>query len=235
MRLFSQTAFALFPPNLLSSLRQSFTCTSPLQVSRSTPRSFRRITMTHTPPNSFYRRQLPRNLVELSSTEGKSRFKAALESGNAEAFFPLVSQMQTQSHPALCGLTTLTTVLNALEIDPKRVWAHPWRWFAESLLECCLNMESVKTEGITMDQLAHTAGCQGSVVDTFRGLSVDDARELIKKSVRGRPDGSFEFVVGSYDRSSLGQTGTGHFSPIAALDLTTDSALVLDVARFKVC
>ena len=54
------------------------------------------------------------------------------------------------------------------------------------------------------------------------------------ESVTGRGDGSFEFVVASYDRRSLGQTGTGHFSPIAAYEKSSDSVLILDVARFKV-
>lgn len=192
------------------------------------------MTRENDPPRSYYRRILPTHLVDLNSAEGKSRFKSALNAGNAESFFPLVSQFQTQSHPALCGLTTLSTILNALEIDPKRVWNHPWRWFAESLLDCCLSMDAVKVSGITMDQLACTAGCQGSLVATWRGLSVEDARELIRRSVRGRVDSSFEFVVASYDRRSLGQTGSGHFSPLAAFDEVSDSVLVLDVARFKV-
>lgn len=41
------------------------------------------------------------------------------------------------------------------------------------------------------------------------------------------------FLVTSFSRSSLKQTGDGHFSPIAAYDPDTDSCLVLDVARFK--
>jgi glutathione gamma-glutamylcysteinyltransferase len=41
------------------------------------------------------------------------------------------------------------------------------------------------------------------------------------------------FIVTSFSRSSLRQTGEGHFSPIAAYDPTTDSCLVMDVARFK--
>nr|UXP11857.1 phytochelatin synthase [Eucheuma denticulatum] len=183
---------------------------------------------------SFYRRPLPSNLVDFNSAEGKSRFSSALEAGHAETFFPLISQFQTQSHPALCGLTTLSTILNALQIDPKRVWNHPWRWFAESLLDCCLNMEDMKTEGITMDQLACTAACQGSTVRALRGLSAQDARDMIRDSARGNADGSFEFIVAAYDRQALGQTGTGHFSPIAAYDHASDSVLVLDVARFKV-
>jgi glutathione gamma-glutamylcysteinyltransferase len=41
------------------------------------------------------------------------------------------------------------------------------------------------------------------------------------------------FVVAAYHRASLGQTGAGHFSPLAGYHPARDLALVLDVARFK--
>lgn len=41
------------------------------------------------------------------------------------------------------------------------------------------------------------------------------------------------FLVASFARSALHQTGEGHFSPIAAYHPPSDSCLVLDVARFK--
>lgn len=37
-----------------------------------------------------------------------------------------------------------------------------------------------------------------------------------------------------YSRRTLGQTGDGHFSPVAAYAAESDMTLVLDVARFKV-
>ena len=37
----------------------------------------------------------------------------------------------------------------------------------------------------------------------------------------------------NFHRKSLGQTGTGHYSPVAAFNATRDMALVLDVAKFK--
>ena len=37
----------------------------------------------------------------------------------------------------------------------------------------------------------------------------------------------------NFSRPSLGQTGSGHFSPIAAWHAASDMALVLDTARFK--
>ena len=41
------------------------------------------------------------------------------------------------------------------------------------------------------------------------------------------------FLVVSYDRKVVGQTGSGHFSPVAAYDEASDTALILDTARFK--
>ncbi len=41
------------------------------------------------------------------------------------------------------------------------------------------------------------------------------------------------FLVASFARSALHQTGDGHFSPVAAYHPPSDSCLVLDVARFK--
>jgi glutathione gamma-glutamylcysteinyltransferase len=40
-------------------------------------------------------------------------------------------------------------------------------------------------------------------------------------------------LVVSYSRQVLGQTGSGHFSPIVAYDRRTDSVLIADTARFK--
>ena len=37
----------------------------------------------------------------------------------------------------------------------------------------------------------------------------------------------------NFSRMVFGQTGTGHFSPVAAYNRSKDSALVLDTARFK--
>jgi len=31
--------------------------------------------------------------------------------------------------------------LNALSIDPGRVWKGPWRWFSEEMLDCCTPLE----------------------------------------------------------------------------------------------
>lgn len=184
--------------------------------------------------DSFYRRTLPVGLVDFSSPKGKKYFADAFTAGTAESFFPLVSQYQTQSHPALCGLTTLTIMLNALKIDPARVWMHPWRWFAESLLDCCLDLDSAKTAGVTMDQLAQTGRCNRADIRVIRNITEEEARTLILSGVQQQTPGSDMFVAVSYSRQALNQTGDGHYSPVAAFDEKSDSVLILDTARFKV-
>lgn len=37
----------------------------------------------------------------------------------------------------------------------------------------------------------------------------------------------------NFYRKTLGQTGTGHFSPLAAYNAKKDLVLILDVAKFK--
>jgi glutathione gamma-glutamylcysteinyltransferase len=41
------------------------------------------------------------------------------------------------------------------------------------------------------------------------------------------------FLTINFHRKTLGQTGIGHFSPIAAYNSKRDVALILDVAKFK--
>lgn len=54
-----------------------------------------------------------------------------------------------------------------------------------------------------------------------------------KKNSNNYNNGGGYFLVTSFARQSLSQTGDGHFSPIAAYHEPSDSCLVLDVARFK--
>lgn len=89
---------------------------------------------------TFYKRELPPNLIPFASSEGlspfinqvwlkmiifllgKKIFREALEMGTMDSYFPLAEQFLTQAEPSSCSTTSLVMVLNALQIDPKRVW-----------------------------------------------------------------------------------------------------------------
>jgi glutathione gamma-glutamylcysteinyltransferase len=149
-----------------------------------------------------------------------------------EGWFALSEQFHTQSDPAFCGLGTLVVALNALEIDPGRVWKGPWRWYGEELLDCCLPLEQVRERGVTLDQLACLARCNGAHarIDRADEASADALREAVRNAAH-RARG--QVVVAGYSRKELGQTGDGHYSPIGGYHAARDLALVLDVARFK--
>lgn len=51
----------------------------------------------------------------------------ALAAGFLEGYFPLAEQFTTQVLPSFCGLASLAMVLNALQVDPGRVWQGSWR------------------------------------------------------------------------------------------------------------
>lgn len=214
------------------------------------------------PKYSFHRRIMPSSLIQFSSPDGRQMFQESLASGKGNAFFPLTEQFLNQSEPAYCGVTTLIMVLNAIGIDPNVRWKGGWRWYGseEMILDlCCVNPERVKRAGILMEEFYSLARCQGLRVEMKRPYlpgnnnhpgeevmtgeyySLDDFRKDIIESAQNPPVYSSEdvaeteggFMVVSFSRSALGQTGDGHFSPVAAYSEETDRCLILDVARFK--
>ena len=161
-------------------------------------------------------------------------FASGLAAGTHESYFPLVEQFMTQSSPPYCGLTTLAMMLNSLNIDPNQRWQGGWRWFNEDMLlgNCCKPRSEVEQDGMTMDEFAGIARCHGAVVECTRASEggVDAFREQVIEAVSSP---SAPLLAASFSRAPLGQTGDGHFSPIAGYDAATDHLLVLDVARFK--
>ncbi|CAM9932974.1 unnamed protein product, partial [Discosporangium mesarthrocarpum] len=183
-------------------------------------------------PVSFYRRRLPDVCTAFSSAEGRTIFREAMAEGNMEGYFQLAEQFRTQDDPAFCGLSTLTMVLNALAVDPGRTWKGPWRWYHETMLDCCAPLEVVRDKGIAFKTLMCLARCNGLRV--VEGGPAVGTEEDFRRSVReacNRDGGSV--VVASYNRKGLSQTGGGHFSPVGGFHEGRDLVLVMDVARFK--
>ncbi|VDM64628.1 unnamed protein product [Angiostrongylus costaricensis] len=146
---------------------------------------------------------------------------------DANIYFKLASQFRTQDEPAYCGLSTLVMVLNALEVDPGRVWKAPWRFYHESMLDCCVPLENVKK------LFACLATCNRLLCEVRFGEEGEDFLSALRRDIRVAVSGDKEVIVASYDRSQLQQTGTGHFSPLAAFHAASDRVLIMDVARFK--
>ncbi|KAJ0410170.1 hypothetical protein ATCC90586_008448 [Pythium insidiosum] len=183
---------------------------------------------------SFHRRHLPHECIAFSSAEGRKLFVEALNSPKnyMQIYFPLAEQFITQAEPAYCGLSTLAMCLNALQIDPGRLWKGPWRWFSEELFDCCTSLSVAKEKGISMSEFICLARCNGVMTKDYRAndeFTLDQFREVVKKSCSTND----EIIVLNYSRKALGQTGDGHFSPIGGYHEELDMVLLLDVARFK--
>jgi len=152
-------------------------------------------------------------------------------------------------------------VLNSLAVDPRIIWKGGWRWYEDSMLNCTIDMESVKATGISLPTFMCLANCQGlqserylaseSSVEEFRAavkevciervdnfdpslpLIEDEAESGCSSKCCDKEQDSRKFLVVTYNRGTLNQTGSGHFSPIAAYDPISDKVLILDTARFK--
>jgi len=193
----------------------------------------------------WYQRPLPPALVPFSSNRGKQLFKEALARGGGEGYFALAEQFQTQSTPSYCGPGTLAMVLNALALDPKRLWKGNWRWFSEEMLETCDRrkpstepLAGVENDGLSFEEFLFLAECNGAHVRAFRA-SPDGAGHSsvslsrFRAAIHSATHRTDLHLVASFSRKVLGQTGSGHYSPIGAYHAASDMALVLDVARFK--
>jgi glutathione gamma-glutamylcysteinyltransferase len=154
-------------------------------------------------------------------------------------------------------------MLNALRIDPKRLWKTPWRWFTEDLLErSCesTELDIIKKRGITMEQFQSLSERNGAWCKLIRpddsdecyeeflqclysvcsgrqnrwqehsSLNYDDNSRNIMSLNEEYPN---RFLAISFYREALEQNGNGHYSPVAAFDLKTNTVLILDTARFK--
>ncbi|KAM0746898.1 Phytochelatin-domain-containing protein [Meredithblackwellia eburnea MCA 4105] len=195
--------------------------------------------VTRPPSPSFYKRKLPQSCTAYASPQGKQLFKTALLEGNLEGYFPLSSQYITQNEPAYCGLGTLCMILNALDVDPRRKWKGPWRWYEQEMLDCCRPLTAVASVGITLNEFACLARCNGlsaTVVSPSPSSPEEQETKAIEKfrsDVKHAAKGLGTVIALSYSRKTLGQTGDGHFSPIGGYCEEQDMVLVLDVARFK--
>lgn len=183
------------------------------------------------PTSSFYMRPLPENLWAFDSKLGKTCFREALSQGTLESYFVLAQQFLTQNEPAFCGVGTLCMILNALRVDPYKTWKGSWRWFEQDMLSCCRSSDHIKEHGITLDEFHCLSKCYGLEGETkyASDITLDEFRRDVERTSRHAD----EILAVSFSRKALGQTGSGHFSPIGGYSAEHDRVLVLDVARFK--
>jgi glutathione gamma-glutamylcysteinyltransferase len=85
-------------------------------------------------------------------------------------------------------------------------------WYEESMLDCCRPLDLVKIDGITLQEFACLARCNGLAVR--KSLAENIEKEEFINDLKASCSSEESMMVISFSRSTLGQTGDGHFSPI---------------------
>ncbi|KAI7856615.1 Phytochelatin synthase-domain-containing protein [Circinella umbellata] len=181
--------------------------------------------------NAFSRKAV--QPVNFTSPEGKRLFRGAMDQGHAESFFNLMGNFSTQSSAMFGGVSSLAMALNALEIDPQRIWKGNWRWYSNELLETCSSKEEVRTKGMSFDEFTCLAQshCDLQVRRATTVTYKDFLNDL--ESITTNNNSSTQIMIASYSRSHLGQIDQrgGHFSPIGGFNKAENMVLIMDVAR----
>ncbi len=154
-----------------------------------------------------------------------------------QSYWPLSQYFETQRNQAYCSVATSVMALNALGIRRPASTQYPdFPYFSQedffrNVDPQVANAAQVSKEGMTLDQLS--AALSGFPVEVRKfhaaDLTLDQFRDLIRDTT-GHSD---RFALLNFNRVEIGETGGGHWSPLAAYDAASDSALLLDVARYK--
>lgn len=86
--------------------------------------------------------------------------------------------------------------------------AGPWRWFDDSMLDCCEPLVKIKAEGISFGKLACLAHCNGAEVQAFRSneSTIDDFRRYVIQCA----DSEDCHMITSYHRGHFKQVTRFH-------------------------
>jgi hypothetical protein len=178
----------------------------------------------------------PGSLIPLADPAGQSLLMGARARSDHG---PLAQWFETQANLAYCGVASTVMVLNSLSVPAPAVPGYgAYRFWTQSNAFAIpgsagyVRPEVVAREGMTLAQLhGWLAGQPELVVERFHGdqLSLGQWRALLRRSLQEPRDR----LLVNYLRSTLGQQGGGHISPLAAYDARSDRVLILDVARYR--
>ena len=181
-------------------------------------------------------REEPGSLIPLADPAGQSLLMGARARSDHG---PLAQWFETQANLAYCGVASTVMVLNSLSVPAPAVPGFgAYRFWTQSNAFAIpgsagyVRPEVVAREGMTLAQLhGWLAGQPELVVERFHGdqLSLGQWRALLRRSLQEPRDR----LLVNYLRTTLGQQGGGHISPLAAYDARSDRVLILDVARYR--
>jgi hypothetical protein len=180
------------------------------------------------------RPDVPEGGCFLNSPDGMERYRraAAVASESSAAMMANFVTQQTQSY---CGVASSIVVLNALGATPAPAM-HDYTYWTQSDVFAFLGLPSdFGTAGLSLTEMvtflqqrlpATAKYAEDSDVATFRA-------DVIAATTVAGNNGTSSCIISNFDRQVVHQAGGGHHSPVGLYDKSTDSVLLLDVARYK--
>mgnify|MGYP000025786412 FL=1 len=175
------------------------------------------------------------DLVYLNSKQGAQRL---LNADMNQQYFLIENFVDVQENLGFCGPASMAAALNSLPTikRPKTSELGSYAYFTQDSLftDATSKVKSrseVMRAGLTLQQMALFLDKLGVASTIYYGDTLNEStfRDLIRANLSD----SNQRILVNFNRATLNQAGTGHFSPIAAYDTATDSVLILDVAKFK--
>jgi hypothetical protein len=178
---------------------------------------------------------LPADLIALNSTEGVTMM--IQPTTHQTSFWTAFQHLVTQQTQTFCSIATSVTILNyiATDVAPVDPIYDPYGyWTQDTFFNDCtdkvLPKQVVSQIGSTLDQVGEMLSCHNVSVSVVKAneTSLSAFRTILKETLsKGHQ------IAANFYRTSLGEAGGGHFSPLMAYAEATDHVLLADVARFK--
>ncbi len=173
-------------------------------------------------------------IIYADTERGAELFDEATVKGH---FWPICRYFISEKFLTYCGVAASVTVLNSLGIEaPDDPQIFPYKMFTQDNIftdEVLHHRRPLDVEkgGNTLEQLAVVLEALHVGVDTYFGSDLD--LETCRQTLVGVLTSSDQRVIVDFNRKTLHQKGSGHFSPLAAYHEGDDRFLLMDVARYK--
>lgn len=174
------------------------------------------------------------DVVYFDTAAGAALFDSAHVKGH---FWTICRYFVSEKFLTYCGIASSVTVLNSLGVDaPDDPQIYPYKVFTQDNLftdEVLQRRRPLEVEkgGNTLEQLATILNALHVQVDIHfaNELTVEKCRTIVVAALKS----SNQRVIVDFNRQTLHQKGSGHFSPLAAYHEGEDRFLLMDVARYK--
>lgn len=168
---------------------------------------------------------LPNNLVSLKSEIGNNLLA---ESNFRADYSNLKHNFESQSRRAFCGVASSVIALNSLGNSQPAVTQTS---IFNSKTRQVVHPLKVTFGGMTLTQLNNILQVNQLNTKLFFASDIDINR--FRSIVRENSNNPHDIILVNYQRSALGQIGSGHISPIAAYHQQSDRILIFDVAAYR--